>query len=52
MNNNYAKIVYEIDTCGQYYESVLSNYLSIGITWVKIIGKYAAGGVNYAKKVL
>jgi hypothetical protein len=26
------------------------NYVTIGVTSVKIIGKYAASGVNYAQK--
>ncbi len=26
------------------------NYIAIGVTSVKIIGKYAASGVNYAQK--
>jgi hypothetical protein len=28
------------------------NYIAIGVTSVKTIGKYAASGVNYTKKVL
>jgi hypothetical protein len=28
------------------------NYIAIGINSVKTVGKYAASGVNYAKKVL
>jgi hypothetical protein len=39
-----------LDICGQCYKTFFD--VVIGITSVKILVKYAASGVNYAKKVL
>jgi hypothetical protein len=35
---------------GQCYKTFLRNYVAIGITSVKILGKYAASCVNYGRK--
>ncbi len=46
------KKFYNIDTCGEYSKKNQHNYTTIGITSDKIMSKYGAHGVNYAKKVL
>jgi hypothetical protein len=34
------------------YNIFRRSYITIGVSSVKILGKYAASGVNYTKKVL